>query len=297
MSNAPLHIPVMLSEVIDGLSIVSGKWYIDATFGRGGHTEVMLSKGANVIAIDQDQDAISYAHTMFVQAIEQKQLIVIHSNFEYLSTFQELAGKEIAGILFDFGLSSVQLDEGARGFSFQSDAPLDMRMDKNMAVTAKDLVNGLSKKELMYLLEKFAQESYAHGIADAIVKARANGQIQTTKELASIIEKARGRANGHIHPATKTFMALRMAVNDELGSIERSLPIALDLLTNHGRLVTISFHEGEDRIVKNYMKEWQARGMGSSITKKPLMPDFSEVSINPRSRSAKVRIFEKGLRQ
>lgn len=291
----PMHVPVMLTEAVEGLRIQEGRWYIDATFGRGGHTKEMLERGANVIAIDQDSDAIAYAEETCKKEMQENRLMVKHINFDKLGEMPEISGKEIAGVLFDFGPSSIQLDTSARGFSFQSDAPLDMRMDSSLAVTAKDLVNGLGKRELYELLTTYAQEYKARAIVDAILRARSKKPIETTRELAKIVERAVGHKRGHLHPATKTFMALRMAVNDELGSIERALPTALDVLSGGGRLVTISFHEGEDRLVKTAMKRWEAQGKGVIVTKKPMTPSEREVQGNPRSRSAKLRIFEKGV--
>lgn len=291
-----IHIPVMLEEAIQGLHIKNGEWYVDGTFGRGGHTQAILERGGNVIALDQDKDAIAHAYSAFLRFIEDKRLEVAHANFEKIHEIPEIHEKEIAGILFDFGPSSIQLDDAERGFSFQHDAPLDMRMDSTLAVTAKDLVNGLGRKELIVLLETYAQERNARIIVDAILAAKKKAPISTTQELARIIENVVGRKMGHLHPATKTFMALRMVVNDELGSIERVLPASLDLLKNSGRLVTISFHEGEDRLVKTAMRQWESEGKGTMLTKKPFSPSNTEVQRNPRSRSAKLRIFEKGSR-
>lgn len=286
------HIPVLFTEVIENIRIIPGKWYIDLTFGRGGHARGILAAGAKVIAFDQDSDALIYARENFAQDIEQGNLILIERNFEFIG--EEIAGqkKEIAGVLADFGVSSNQLDEAERGFSFQHDAPLDMRMSKELGVTAKDLVNALGKKELMQLLTEFAQESQAFRIVDAIMFERKRRPIETTKQLATLIEKKIGR-KGHLHPATKTFMALRMLVNDEIGVIERMLPQAFEVLSAGGRLVTISFHEGEDRIVKQFGKRMVEEGRAQAITKKPLTASEEEMKANYRSRSAKLRAIEK----
>ena len=296
-NNTIQHVPVMLNEALEGLNIVKGNWYIDATFGRGGHTQAILEKGGNVIACDHDAEAVEYGKEKFAQAIKDGRLIIEYINFDIISTLPSLAGKTVAGALFDFGVSSNQLNSSVRGFTFQQNAPLDMRMDIRLGVTAKDLVNALSKKELYKLLTIYAQEFQARRIAEAIVDARANKPIETTQELSLLIEKAVGGrakgAAGHIHPATKTFMALRMAVNDELGNIERALPTTLDILAPSGRIVTISFHEGEDRMMKHMMQAWEAQGKGVQVTKRPLEATSEEVRRNPRSRSAKMRIFEK----
>ncbi len=289
------HIPVLFKEVMSGLAVKPGAWYLDLTFGRGGHTKGILEQGGQVVAFDQDSEAIRFARKNFVKAIETKKLILVERNFEFVTEeIGKLSGVsgQIAGILADFGVSSNQLGEAGRGFSFQEDAPLDMRMSKDLGVTAKDLINGLGKHELFRLLTEFAQESSAKRIVDVILTARAKRPIETTKQLADLIEKHLGR-HGHLHPATKTFMALRMLVNDELGVIERMLPQAFDLLASGGRLVTISFHEGEDRLVKQFMKLKEEQGLAMLVTKKPLEASEEERKLNPRSRSAKLRILEK----
>jgi 16S rRNA (cytosine1402-N4)-methyltransferase len=295
MTNETGHIPVLFNQVIGGLSVVPGKWYLDLTFGRGGHTRGMLALGAKVIAFDQDNEAIKFARRNLVKEIETKQLILVERNFEYVSEelqkLPEVKGN-IFGALFDFGVSSNQLEEAERGFSFQQDAPLDMRMSLEMGVTARDLVNALGKRELERMLIEFAQESNAKRITDLILTERKKKPIETTRQLADLIEKRIGR-HGHLHPATKTFMALRMLVNDELGVIERGLPQAFGLLEKGGRLAAVSFHEGEDRIVKHFMKEQEEMGVGRQVTGKPLEATDEERKENPRSRSAKLRIIEK----
>ncbi len=290
----PEHVPVMLKETMDMLNIQPQAWYIDATFGRGGHTRAILERGANVIAFDHDLEAIQFGQQAFTNEIAEGRLVLINTNFSELGNAPELISKTILGVLFDFGLNSTQLDTARRGFSFQEDGPLDMRMDMRLGVTARDLVNALGKKELYQLLTTFAQEYRARDIVNAILRARASKPIETTRELAQLVELAIGqRGTSHLHPATKTFMALRLAVNDELGSIERALPTALDTIADGGRIVTISFHEGEDRLVKHAMKAWQENGRGESMTKKPMEPSEQEVHDNPRSRSAKMRTFQK----
>lgn len=298
MSDTSGHVSVLLQEVIEGLAIQEGHWYVDVTFGRGGHTKGILEKGGKVIAFDQDEEAIRYGQKAFVRELEQKKIILVKRNFEFLREEIEKLGEDVQGdtygVLADFGVSSTQLDEGDRGFSFQHDAPLDMRMNKELSVSAKDLVNGLGKRELYELLTQYAQEQHARVIVDVILDSRKHKPIETTGELASLIEKKIGRS-GHLHPATKTFLALRMLVNDEAGVIERMLPQAMEILQRGGRLVTISFHEGEDRIVKKFMRDEENEGNGVGITKKPLEASNEERQINMRSRSAKLRIFEKTL--
>lgn len=290
------HTPVMLNEALEGLQVQQGKWYVDATFGRGGHTAAIMQKGGYVVALDHDDEAVAYGSVHFVKELEEGKLKLVHANFSQLGTIPDTTQRKFSGVLFDFGLNSVQLDTAERGFSFQHEAQLDMRMDKRLGVTAKDLVNALGRKELYDLLTTYAQEFRARSIVEALLRYRLNKPIETTTELADVVEKAVGgrKHPGDIHPATKTFMALRLVVNDELGSIERALPTALDLLENGGRLVTISFHEGEDRLVKHAMKAWEVAGKGSQLTKKPIEPSSDELQNNPRSRSAKLRIFVKG---
>jgi len=295
VSDTYTHIPVLAQEVIEGLQIQPGYTYIDATFGRGGHTRMMLEAGASVLAFDCDQEAIEYGKEMFADEITNGSLTLIHENFDQLeAVIKTLDGgrKQIDGILADFGVSSPQLEEQERGFSFLHDAPLDMRLDQRLGVTAKDLVNGLGKHELFDLLTTYAQEQFARSIVEAILRERKRKPIETTKELADAIEKAVGR-RGKLHPATKTFMALRMVVNDELGVIKRFLPQAYNVIQNGGRIATISFQESEDRIVKLWMKQMQEAGKGEMTTKKPIEATGDEIERNNRSRSAKLRIFMK----
>lgn len=294
MNNETGHISVLLQEAVDGLNVIPGRWYIDLTFGRGGHTREILERGGRVLAFDQDMDAIRFGQKHFVKEIETKKLILVNRNFEYLAEEVGKLGQvvEVLGVLADFGVSSNQLDESERGFSFQKDAPLDMRMNTELGVSAKDLVNGLGKNELYSMLTEFAQEQNAKRIVNLILTARKQQPINTTRQLADLIERNIGR-HGHLHPATKTFMALRMLVNDELGVIERMLPQGFGLLANSGRMVVISFHEGEDRLVKHFMKSMEEAKRGKILTKKPLQASSEERTGNPRARSAKLRILEK----
>lgn len=288
------HMPVLLRETLRELNVRKDHWYIDLTFGRGGHTNEILGLGGRVIAFDIDADAITFGTNHFAEQIKEGKLILVHANFEHLG--EEITklphARPISGVLCDFGVSSNQLDTPERGFSFQVDAPLDMRMDDRLSVKAKDLVNGLGKRELFSLLTEFSQERHAKRIVDAILTARKKKLIETTQELASIIERAVHR-EGHLHPATKTFMALRMLVNDELGVIERMLPQAFEVLERRGRLVAISFHEGEDRLIKHFMKDKETKEHAMSISRKPVTASQDELEINSRSRSAKLRVLEK----
>lgn len=291
----PSHVPVLLWEVIGALDVKPGKWYLDATFGRGGHTGEILKAGGNVVAFDVDQEAFDFATTVFSKELTDGRLIFFQSNFDNLIEIAKKFGEiKISGILADFGMSSDQIENDERGFSFSREAQLDMRMDPTLSVTAKDLVNGMTKPELIRMLRDFAQERRAKKIAEAIDRARRSSPIQTTTQLARVIAESVPREGG-IHQATKTFMALRMLVNDELGVIERMLPQALDVLERDGKLVMISFHQGEDRIVKHFFRSSEEQGLGEVMTKKPIMASNQEISENPRSRSAKLRIFRKSI--
>jgi len=290
------HIPVMLNEVIELLAVKKDAWYLDGTFGFGGHSSAILEKGGFVIGADRDESVIEQNKKTFEKEISERRLTLVNSRFSELLSNEIVKSHKYSGILFDLGVNSAQLDTAERGFSFQTDAMLDMRMDTRLGVTAKDLVNGLGRKELYDLLENNAQEHHSRAIVGALLRSRLMKPIETTRELAAIIQGAvppRPSKGKSIHPATKTFLALRMAVNDELGEIERALPTALDLLSPSGRLVVLAFHETEDRIIKHTFKTWEEEGLGVSLTKKPMMPSEEECMNNPRSRSAKLRAFEK----
>lgn len=286
------HRSVLLQEVLENLQVVPGEKYIDTTLGGGGHSFAIAKAGGIVLGIDQDDDALHYV----LQEMPKEQVSVklAKGNFSLLRQIAQSNGfASVSGILFDLGVSSHQLDVGERGFSFQKDAPLDMRMDTQTAVRAKDLVNGLHKGELAELLQKFGEEPFAKKIADHIVEARKGKPITTTRELADIVRKCYGGGKGKVHPATKVFQALRIAVNDELQSITQALPQALGLLKPTGRIAVIAFHSLEDRIIKQTFLSFEEKGWGKIITKKPIEPSEEEIAANPRSRSSKLRVFEK----
>lgn len=292
-----MHIPVLLNEVIDGLNIQPQQWYLDGTFGRGGHTREILARGGKVVACDLDPDAIAAAQETFADEIAQGHLVILHTNFAQIDDALKAQGWQppmFAGALFDLGVSSNQIDESERGFSFQGSQPLDMRMDPQLGVTAADLVNALPEKHLKNLLWEYAQETQASQIARAVAEERTKQPFRTTDQLVKVISKVKGPKRGHLHPATKTFMALRMAVNLELDNLQALLHTILPWLQPQARLVFISFHEGEDRLVKHTFLSWEDKGHVSQITKKPIMPSDEELQHNPRSRSARLRIVEKG---
>jgi len=284
------HTPVLLQEVVDNLKIKRGGQYIDATVGGGGHAAAILKLGGKLLGIDCDPEAIKAARKSLASACPTTFWRLARGNFKNLEQIAVANGfSQVDGILLDLGVSSHQLETAERGFSFNLNGPLDMRMDQELAVTAADLVNGLNKGELTALFKKFSDEPRAGLIAEAIVKARRQAPIKTGAQLASVV----GVRQGNRHPATRVFQALRMAVNDELNNLNQVLPQAVSLLRPGGRLAVISFHSGEDRLVKNFLKDQKIAGNLMMINKKPLMATPAETAANPRSRSAKLRVGEK----
>lgn len=273
------HQSVLIKEILQILDVKENKWYLDATLGDGGHALAILQVGGNVVGIDVDPEALQRTEKRFIETeISKEKYKLIQGNFRDL---KNLINQKFSGILFDLGVSSLQFDEAQRGFSFSKDAPLDMRMDPDLAVLAADLVNGLNSGELFELFTKLGEEKFAKKIANEIILERSKNKITTTLQLAHLIEKVVGK-HGKINPATKVFQALRIAVNDELNALKEALPQALELLDNKGIMIVISFHSLEDRIVKHFFK-----------SKNLITPSPEEISINPRSRSAKMRVFKK----
>ena len=289
------HEPVLLKETLKYLNVRQGKKYIDATVGGGGHAVEIVEKGGHVLGLDVGPDAIESAKKALERACppgKPARWRCRRGNFKEIEKIaKENDFYPVAGILYDLGLSSHQLEHSGRGFSFKKSEPLDMRADPELKVTAADLVNGLSEKELTKLFEKYGEESRARAVAGAIIRSRWDKPIGTTAELADIVEQV-VREPRKTHPATKVFQALRIAVNDELNNLKSSLPPAFGLLERRGRLVVISFHSLEDRIVKNFFRDVEAEG-GKILTKKPVVSTQEEVERNPRSRSAKLRALEK----
>ncbi len=286
------HTSVLLQETIDLLSVQTGRKYIDATLGGGGHSFEILRRGGKVLGIDADQEAIDFVKDEFKN--EKDEFVIVKGNFRDIDGIAREHGFEnIAGILFDLGVSSHQFDDPGRGFSFQREGPLDMRMDRELKVKAADLINILTKGELHALFTKLGEERFANTIINSIIRARRVSPIKTTVELSKIINKVVPARKATINPATRIFQALRIAVNDELNNLKETLPKAVALLGKKGRIAVISFHSLEDRIVKNQFREWEGSGMGRVITQKPVIPSPSEIEKNKRSRSAKLRVFEK----
>ncbi len=253
-----VHIPVLLQEVLQGLNLKSDGIYLDATFGRGGHSRKILEKlgsEGRLYALDRDLEAIEAA-----KEIEDPRFTIVHSPFSKLKECCDewgITGK-VDGILMDIGVSSPQLDDASRGFSFDRDGPLDMRMDKSASISAATLVNSCSQKELSYIFKVYGEERFASKVASAIVRAREIKPFERTKELSELISKTIPGYEPK-HKATRCFQALRIAVNSELDELRQALKETIDVLSEHGRLCVISFHSLEDRIVKNFIKE-QAQG-------------------------------------
>jgi len=291
------HVPVMLNEVIMYLQLLPRMVIVDCTLGEGGHSEAILRKitpGGQLIGIDQDDDALSLARLHLSRFDGAFKLFC--GNFQNIKSIVFDTGTDsVDGILFDLGVSSLQLSNANRGFSFTENGRLDMRMDKNAKIDAFDLVNNLSEEELANLIYNFGEERHSRRIAHRIAEQRAHSPILNTQQLSKIVVQAlpRYRMHRRIHPATKTFMALRIAVNRELEVLEKGITDALGLLKPGGRICVIAFHSLEDRIIKNIFKS-QAKEMKLKIlTKKPLVPLQAEIEHNYKSRSAKLRVAEK----
>ena len=284
-----VHKPVLLKKTISLLNIKPNKAYLDCTLGSAGHAIEIIKKGGKLYAIDVDPSALARAKKR-LKACSDVFYRLHQENFSRLKQAADHFNlTSVDGILMDLGLSSEQLADKARGFSFQLDAPLDMRADPNLAVTAADLINGLNKGELNELFKKLGQEQRSLPIVNHIIRARRQQPIQSALKLAEIVRRA-VPYKSKIHPATKVFQALRIAVNDELNNLKTALPQAVELLKPKGRLVIISFHSLEDRIIKNFIK--QEKNL-KNLTKKPISPTQEEITANPRARSAKLRAAQK----
>jgi 16S rRNA (cytosine1402-N4)-methyltransferase len=301
------HVPVLLQEVLDGLQPRAGGRYIDGTLGGAGHAAAVLEASApdgRLLGIDADPAALAAATMRLAQFGERA--VVRHGNFRDTQQIARAAGFDaVDGILLDLGVSSHQLDTPERGFSFQVDAPLDMRLDTTSGPTAADLVNDTEERALADVIYKYGEERASRRIARFIAEARRSEPITTTSQLARIVSRALGGQRGKIHPATRTFQALRIAVNGELESLEQALPQAVELLAPGGRLAVISFHSLEDRIVKQFFRAEAGRAPSEQplldmptvrlriVTNKPIVASDAEQRANPRSRSAKLRIAER----
>lgn len=288
------HVPVMLAEILEYLKPQAGGHYIDCTLGGAGYTIALAERvgpTGRILGIDLDELAINNAH----QKIEQKKLtniVLVNDNFKNLTTIaaQNLSGK-VDGIVFDLGLSSAQLDDETRGFSFKGERPLDMAFGPQNQRSTADIINSYDLLELTEIFREYGEERRAYQIAKAIVASRRQKRLETTADLLAVIEKAVPfRHYSKINPATKIFQALRMETNEELNVLREVLPQALNILKPGGRLVVVSFHSGEDRIVKRFLKD---NSEVKILTKRPQVAQDEETVVNPRARSAKLRAAEK----
>lgn len=312
------HVTVLLEEAVDGLAIKPDGIYVDCTLGGAGHSERIVSRlgeQGRLIAFDQDDSALDNARIRLATYMDK--VTLVKSNFRYLEQELRSCGvpmkdgiPQVDGILFDLGVSSPQLDEAERGFSYNHDAPLDMRMDRDHDLTAYDIVNTWDERDLARILDRYGEEKFARSIARSIIKARAEAPIEKTGELAELIKAAIPAATRRTgpHPAKRSFQALRIAVNDELGAEEEALEQAVRCLNQGGRASVITFHSLEDRVCKQLFAKYiekctcppdfplcvcGTKGTLKLINRKPIVPSDRELELNPRARSAKLRIAEK----
>lgn len=297
-----MHQPVLLKEVLEYLDPKPGENFIDGTFGFGGHGLRLLEMNkpsllrqnsseasGKVLGIELDAEVVEILKKKPLDA----RLILVQGSFANLKKIaEENSFYPVNGILLDVGMSSWQIEESGRGFSFQRNEPLDMRSDAKSELTAEELVNQWPEKELFEIFSEYGGERFARRIARAICQARKSRRVKTTTQLVEIIKKAvpASQRRKKIHFATRIFQALRIAVNSELENLEKALPQALEILEEGGRLAVISFHSLEDKIVKSFFREEAKRGSLKILTKKPIVPSFEEIKVNPRSRSAKLRV-------
>jgi 16S rRNA (cytosine1402-N4)-methyltransferase len=285
-----MHVSVMAAEVMESLAVRADGVYLDATTGLGGHTALIAERLTKGLVIANDRDAESLEMARHATAEWAERIRFHQGTFGSLARAVREAGfDQVDGLVADLGVSRYQLTEPGRGFSFSSDGPLDMRMDRSSGMTAADLVNQTAEKALADLIFQLGEERRARKVARALVRAR---PIRSTLHLANVVERAVPRT-GRLHPATKTFMALRMAVNDEPGELDRLLVLPPDLLAHGGRMVVISFMSIDDRKVKERFRELGREGRARVLTKHPLQPTEEEIARNPASRSAKLRVLER----
>ena len=296
-SDSKIHTPVLEEEVIDYLKPKSDKNYIDCTLGWAGHTLKILEKnGPNgkVLGLDADSAIQDEARKIIENAEYGERVVLVNKNFSNLKNIaQSQKFFPVSGILFDLGFSSWHLEKSGRGFSFQRDEDLDMRYDLQSSLKASDIVNYWSLSEIERILKEYGEESWARKISLSIIEARKKENIQTTGQLVRMIQRTIPFKRGKIHTATKTFQALRIAVNDELNNLSKALFQAVEILEPGGRLAVISFHSLEDRIVKRFLKQKASENLINILTKKPVGPLREEIRRNPRARSAKLRAAEK----
>jgi 16S rRNA (cytosine1402-N4)-methyltransferase len=298
VSQAAGHQPAMVAEVVEWLQPRPGAVFVDGTVGAGGHSAALaprLLPDGRLLGVDRDPDALALARTRLAEF--EPQVILQRGNFRRLpALLAGLGWGPVNGLLLDLGMSSVQVDGAERGFSFLREGPLDMRMNPEQDTTAASLVNALPAEELEELLSRLGEERFARRIARRIVEARRRGALTTTTALARVVTEAvpPGARHGRLHAATRTFQALRMTVNDELGALEELLGALPDVLAPGGRAVILTFHSLEDRLVKQAFQRLARESHWALLTKKPLRPTAAETAANPRARSAKLRAVERG---
>ncbi len=303
------HQPVLVNEALEGLAIVRDGWYVDGTYGRGGHSaEILTQLGEHgrLFALDKDPEAVAHGRARFAA---EPRFAIEHGSFEFIDRYANawLQGNALAGVLLDLGVSSPQLDTAARGFSIIHDGPLDMRMDPTRGETAAEWLQRVDENELRQVLYRLGEEPRAPQIAAAIVKARAIAPITRTQQLAELVAQSSGYRRSRVHPATRVFQAIRIQINAELAALERALKRCVELLTTGGRLCVISFHSLEDRIVKRFIaREAKGDPAYAGLPEMPplarprlrrigslIRPSAAEVSTNPRARSARLRVAER----
>ena len=293
------HTPVMLNEVLSYLNLSRGKIIVDATIGTGGHSKAILERitpGGKLIGIDRDEESLDVSQQRLRDFSGSYELV--HGNFIDIDTIlKNLNIKKVDGMLFDLGISSFQLEDPKRGFSFQNEGPLDMLLDRTSYISAYDLVNNLNEEEISSLLWTFGQERWHNRIARILVNEREKQPIATTSQLSNIVLKAIPYRYRHryyrIHPATRTFQAVRIAVNRELETLEQAINKTVEYLNPKARVCVISFHSLEDRLVKLSFRRFASEGLANILTPKPLGPAEDEIEVNPSSRSAKLRVMKR----
>lgn len=288
-----MHKPVLLGQVLHWLSPAPGRLFVDATIGAGGAAEALLERlvpGGRLLGVDADAEALVLARQRLARFEGHFELV--HDNFRHLAQLViHHLGRPADGVLMDIGVSSHQLDDPARGFSFLRDGPLDLRMDRSRGQTAAELLARSSEEDLARVFREFGEERFARRIARAVVRRR--GTLRTTRDLAELIETTVPRRERRIHPATRVFQALRIWVNDELGALQEAMNTLPAWLAPGGRVAVISFHSLEDRIVKQALRAYAAAGVVTVLTRKPIRPSQEEVAENPRSRSARLRVAQR----
>ena len=302
-----LHQPVLLAEVIKALNLDSNGIYIDCTFGRGGHSSEILkglSNKGRLLAIDQDSEAVTYGKRIFMN---EQRFIIEQGNFSQILNIVKKHGFEgnVSGILFDLGVSSPQLDDPTRGFSFMQDGPLDMRMNRDEGISAAEWLQKVSAYELEEVIKTYGEEKHARKIANAITNQQKMNPLKTTKELADLVKNVIGHTPERKHPATRTFQAIRIFINNELKELATALDDSIELLAQSGRLLVITFHSLEDQIVKRLYREHSEPNLPRKLPVpdqfqpklrracKPITPSQQEISKNPRARSAKLYVLER----